>query len=448
MTQAQQAVFFLTELSYQASLKSFALASRRETARFGDSRDAQGWIERRADHEIGLMLTQSQPTRIIAIQVPMQTRTGRLLPEPAIVVEAPRLKALAWVLRHAIPADKALELTEKIASGKTPVVLPFGGKPLDLLPLPGPGGVRRIQHLKGEKALCNPGAFEEQEDFIEGTAVQMRPIDYLWPGVMPYGQLALLPGYSGMGKTQMALLFAAIVTKGGIWPDGAPCERGSAAIFEKEDPLDAATKPRLVAAGADMRKIAFGKPADFAQGVDILERIREKKPDLRLVVLSPLVTFFGDSQNYDEKVWRKRLDPILQWAAAHRIAVVGIVHLDPNNNQRIAGSATLLKVARCRLDTAGEADEPLKLLKTRKVQYGRSGIELPYEIESVQLPGGIETSRIVFVKLEQKPKLTKDEKTAIIYEEVGKGQKDLKDLRKRITGRGVDWRDAVRQLPG
>ncbi|MCH7507580.1 MAG: AAA family ATPase, partial [Proteobacteria bacterium] len=52
-------------------------------------------------------------------------------------------------------------------------------------------------------------------NLINMAAVEMEPVEWLWPGRFPLGKLCLLGGKPGVGKTQIALSIAAIVTIGG-----------------------------------------------------------------------------------------------------------------------------------------------------------------------------------------------------------------------------------------
>ena len=158
------------------------------------------------------------------------------------------------------------------------------------------------------------------------TAFEMEAMDWLWPGIIACGDLTLLGGAPGMGKSQVAIYAAATVSRGGTWPDGSRAQRGSVILCETED------RPRqtLLRPGSKRREPTIAhpvrdKPYGFSASMAALAAQAERLPDLRLLVLSPVLTFFGPTSNDDNTV-RAKLRPLLEWAAARSVAVLGIIH--------------------------------------------------------------------------------------------------------------------------
>ena len=52
------------------------------------------------------------------------------------------------------------------------------------------------------------------------------PISWLWRMRFAQGKISLLAGQPGRGKSQLTVFFASVVTTGGNWPDGEPCQLG------------------------------------------------------------------------------------------------------------------------------------------------------------------------------------------------------------------------------
>lgn len=127
-------------------------------------------------------------------------------------------------------------------------------------------------------------------------------------------------------------------------------------------------------------------------------------PDLRLLVLSPVLTFFGPTSNDDNTV-RAKLRPLLDWAASRSVAVLGIIHpLKDGPAEVFAGCDAYRRACRAawRLALDAADDEPIEKLKGRvllaaKVNNAADTLRLTYRIEGVELPGGISTSRVVFL---------------------------------------------------
>ncbi len=198
-------------------------------------------------------------TRVVGVSIP--AASGRALdtfrPTPAIVVEIPRGLAAMWRLHNPCQPSKARALAAQIAER-------LGGEALaHMFPVPGCGGVAIRKHLKGasswtlpseiDAALGNGAAKEtaaSESLFVSAETVAIEATDWLWPNVIACGDLTLLGGAPGMGKSQVAIHAAATVSRGGTWPDGSAARRGSVILCETEDRPGSALRPRLETAGA------------------------------------------------------------------------------------------------------------------------------------------------------------------------------------------------------
>jgi hypothetical protein len=182
------ALGFLRDFTYHARLNYWVLVCDRngemEVATFTiGSPEACGWIERRLKHRIHcLAASVTKPltgdlipsslvpaTRTVVIFVPKDRieRARAYTPEPALIVEAPRGFALAWLLRDPLGLSTAISLAEIAAQALDGEVLDF------LIPVPGPGGVLPPeQFLKGPSFWVEPDAFERS---VELAAPEPEP---------------------------------------------------------------------------------------------------------------------------------------------------------------------------------------------------------------------------------------------------------------------------------
>src|SRR5262245_60333810 len=89
-----------------------------------------------------------------------------------------------------------------------------------------------------------------------------RPVDWLWPHILPAGKLTLIDGDPSQGKSLMTLDLAARLTTARALPDGyQPPEPCGVVLVGAEDNLEDTVLPRLLAAGADPRRVhAFRGP--------------------------------------------------------------------------------------------------------------------------------------------------------------------------------------------
>jgi 5S rRNA maturation endonuclease (ribonuclease M5) len=89
---------------------------------------------------------------------------------------------------------------------------------------------------------------------VWASAIKPRNIDWLWENHLPCNSLELLAGVPGAGKSQIQDGYAACVTTGVSWPDGANGQgRRNVIMMTAEDVLDDTLVPRLIAAGVFAR---------------------------------------------------------------------------------------------------------------------------------------------------------------------------------------------------
>lgn len=354
----------------------------------------------------------------VVVRAAVGSHVGMLPHPPSLVIMSHKVPVLIWTLAAPIDAREAQAVGERLAEK-------VKGRPIigSGVPLPGSmafmqtgqrSGVREpvtviypsrnVYTIAGGE-LVGPEVIPLASPFMRADSVEAKPMVWLWPGLIPCGCLTLLGGAPGMGKSQAAISIAAHVSKGRDWPDGSKCEAGSALVLEAEDDVERTVTPRLIAAGADLRRVGLGKLMDFSQSVDALEaERRRRRKNLRLVVLSPIRKFLGEAEFRGNLAVRDALTPILNWAERHGVAVLGICHppKGKEDKEAFAGSAAFLEVARAAFSVIPdpESDEPIikrkpRLLVSAKGNLGPDDARILYRIDGVKV-GAIETSRIVW----------------------------------------------------
>lgn len=105
--------------------------------------------------------------------------------------------------------------------------------------------------------------------------VQLEQVQWLWPGWLALGKLALLEGKPSLGKSTLALTLAARVSTGTPFPDESTDTRREprdVVLLSAEDSAGDTLKPRLLEAGADLSRI------HLLQG--IISDQDDKRPDM------------------------------------------------------------------------------------------------------------------------------------------------------------------------
>ena len=346
-------------------------------------------------------------THHIAVSLPCKPRDvgDRLksLPQPTAVIDTGRATAIMWTLRHPAPKASAMQVGAAIAER-------CGGTLAWLVPLPGTRRVTgELVRLLSHKpsllyTLADLGARPADGMRVRrASEVQARPIDWMWPHMLARGELTIVAGFGSAGKTTMCLSLAAAISRGGPFPDGTPSQRGGVLVIEGEDSVETVTKPRLMAAGADLDRVHVVDKTGEMLTPAVLDRAAAGIEDLRFVVLSPLRRLIRDNQASNDIV-RERLEPLVLWAQTRNIGMIGVMHPQKGNTKAsadaLAGSAAYTELSRMvHLAAVDETDpEPDVTLKRRELRVIKSnnsppGIRYPYHIVG-EWVGDIETSRV------------------------------------------------------
>src|SRR5262245_65433592 len=108
--------------------------------------------------------------------------------------------------------------------------------------------------------LENEGKAQREDRLVISKAadLEMRGVDWLWPGRFARGKFGLIAGLPDMGKGQIAAFIAAAVTAGIelACSEGIP-PLGNVIWFNAEDRANDTVIPRLIASGADHKCVKF-----------------------------------------------------------------------------------------------------------------------------------------------------------------------------------------------
>lgn len=188
------------------------------------------------------------------------------------------------------------------------------------------------------------------------------PLEWLWPGRLAVGKLAILDGDPGLGKSLIALDLCARLTTGRPFPDAGAAHPAVApaavVILNGEDGSADTLCPRLRTLGADLDRVFLQSPAGVVGREPF--RFPGHAPSLadavartgaRLVVIDPIMAFLDRAvvTASDQSV-RRALWPLAELAEVHRCTVLLVRHLTKSGKARslYRGGGSIGIVGACR----------------------------------------------------------------------------------------------------
>lgn len=264
---------------------------------------------------------------------------------------------------------------------------------------------------------------DEELGIIPAQSVKEAPIEWLWPYRLAEGEMALLAGDGGLGKSSLLLAIASLITTGGQWPDGAgQAPLGDVIIVSAEDSRETTLKPRLIALGADLARIRFvtarmtiqtsGQSPIVhpmtLQDVPYWQELMRRVPGCKLLIIDPLPSYLGrgvnDSKNSELRgVVEPFIDRVIRPAGA---CFMANTHLNKNVDSktpmhRITGSMAYGNLPRNVHFVMADPEKPTRAF-FKQAKCNNAPKDLPaiaYELVKTLIPspmGDIETSYPIF----------------------------------------------------
>ena len=292
--------------------------------------------------------------------------------------------------------------------------------------------------------------------------IQPRPMKWLWEKRLPSGALALLAGREGLGKSIWTAWLVAQLTQGTLPGEYVGSPR-SVIIVATEDSWDHVIVPRLMAAGADLERVARLE-AVAAAGFDSTLMLPHDNGELEaviaenkvaLTVLDPLISRLDAKlDTHKDAEVRRALEPIAQLADRTQAAFLGLIHVNKSRDAdaltSVMGSRAFPGVARAVLHMAADPeDEDKRLLGHSKNQYDRKAATIRLHIESRHVAntaeGPIAAGRVVIegeVSLSIEDAVSASHQGADVRTAIGKATEWLEAL----LSRGPAWSADVRKM--
>lgn len=251
-----------------------------------------------------------------------------------------------------------------------------------------------IKHLQGAAAnLTRPRAVDPVVTNMAAVA-DADGVRWLWPHRIAFGQLTLLQGEPGVGKTWLTLDVIARISTHRELPGGAPrLDRPLNAVVMANEDGPAATKRRLEMLGADLSRVHLLNEKEVKgrrlpvtlEDLELIERVIVEA-SANFLVIDPVNAFMtGDS--YKDVDVRRRLAPLVNMARERNVAVMCLTHMAKEAKRsplhRALGSIGFMGSARLGLELAADvldAEQRRRLLFTIKNNLSADESSLAYTI--------------------------------------------------------------------
>jgi putative DNA primase/helicase len=282
---------------------------------------------------------------------------------------------------------------------------------------------------KYENEKVVPLSAFKQIEIENVSAVQHRKIDWMWKDIIAYGKITLFAGEPGVGKSQLLLYIASIVSNGGRFHcETKLCAKNRVLLISGEDNADDTIKPRLMALGADMTAIDYVKGIkqtdkngntyyDSISIIDDLADIEQKiiENNYRLIIIDPISLYLGSVDENKNKEIRSALGRLTALAERHNLSIILNSHFSKpssggakNAVYRVMGSIGFAAAARIVFGVMKDPeDAERRLFLPIKNNIGQDKEGFVYKIKGALVDETIETSKIEW--LNEKITLTANE---------------------------------------
>jgi putative DNA primase/helicase len=183
---------------------------------------------------------------------------------------------------------------------------------------------------------------------VAAEEVELRGVEWLWPDRFALGKFGLVAGMPDMGKGQIAAFITAAVTAALKLPcDEGDAPQGNVIWFNAEDDVSDTVKPRLIAAGADLKRVHFvngaridgeNKMFNLVTDLHLLHKTIKRISNVALVIIDPVSAYLGVGKVDGRSATDVRgvLTPLKNMAEELHIAVIGIAHFNKKDDVKSA----------------------------------------------------------------------------------------------------------------
>ncbi len=257
---------------------------------------------------------------------------------------------------------------------------------------------RELDKVVSQKLDTAPITAREDADserflFTPIEEIEEEAVEWIWYPYLARGELTILEGDPGLGKSYLAEMIGMHIVDGKRLPTvrAHKAVKGKVAYFDTENSAGTVTKRRLVDNGCKNMKDYFQEEQFFmVDEEDALDEVYEAlevlKPDL--VVFDTINTYIGRADTHKASETQQALSYFSEIAKRFNCSVLVVRHLTKSTKDRALyrgqGSIAFAGLARVVLTIGQHPDDPdTRVMAVTKLNITRKPLALTFTIESL-----------------------------------------------------------------
>lgn len=257
--------------------------------------------------------------------------------------------------------------------------------------------VRNCWEGNGEKNMA-----DKREELKSLDGIEEKEINWLVPSVIPRGQITIMAGEGGCGKTSIWCALAAAISAGRstfllepeIPEEFGNCKPEQVLFFSAEDSVEHVLVRKLRKNGANLENIhtmdvANKRFADLKFNSSYLELLlQEYRPSL--CIFDPIQAFLPDRVKMSERnAMRNCMASLVGLGEKYGTAFLIVVHTNKQSSvfgrKRISDSADIWDISRSVLLVGETEEKGVNYISHEKSNYGRLWKTVLYSIEDERI---------------------------------------------------------------
>jgi archaellum biogenesis ATPase FlaH len=254
-----------------------------------------------------------------------------------------------------------------------------------------PQGADKLHRRSDEEESRLEKEAKHRLNFKPMTEVERENLDFVWRPYLARGEVSILEGDPGLGKSYMAQMISAAVATGQRLPSsykGQPKVQGPVIYFDIENSAGTVTKPRLEDNGfKDLPNYYVVEEGFSIDDEDALEEVYDKCEEIKpaLVIFDTLNTYIGKADTYKAAEVTQAFNNFKDIAKQFNCAVLVLRHLTKGGGSAIyrgQGSIAFAGSARVVMSVGVDpGDTDVRAMAITKINFAKAPKALTFRIE-------------------------------------------------------------------